>query len=162
MNASRVPHSKELGDVLETPLPLLGAFASIESSVLGPLHSRRPAGPGREDGAGPRRSLRCGLEARRRSERGTIGNRPGLTTPLGHRHFPIVLIDGINVGNHTVRIALGSESGALLCDPESISRLGFTLQGLWVRGALYKKPEVERRLRGDGTTPGVGAGVIEA
>ena len=42
MNASRVPHSKELGDVLETPLPLLGAFASIESSVLGPLHSRRP------------------------------------------------------------------------------------------------------------------------
>ena len=30
-----------------------------------------------------------------------------LTTPLGDRHFPIVLIDGIVLGDHTVVIALG-------------------------------------------------------
>ena len=30
-----------------------------------------------------------------------------LTTPLGDRHFPIVLIDGIILGDHTVLIALG-------------------------------------------------------
>ena len=30
-----------------------------------------------------------------------------LTTPLGDRHFPIVLIDGINLGDHVVLIALG-------------------------------------------------------
>ncbi len=30
-----------------------------------------------------------------------------LTTPLGARHFPIVLIDGIVLGDHTVLIALG-------------------------------------------------------
>ncbi len=33
-----------------------------------------------------------------------------LTTPLGDRHFPIVLIDGTNVGDHTVLIALGIDS----------------------------------------------------
>ena len=33
-----------------------------------------------------------------------------LTTPLGDRHFPIVLIDGIILGDHTVLIALGIES----------------------------------------------------
>ncbi len=30
-----------------------------------------------------------------------------LTTPIGDRHFPIVLIDGIVLGDHTVLIALG-------------------------------------------------------
>jgi transposase-like protein len=30
-----------------------------------------------------------------------------LTTPLGHRHFPIVMIDGIHLGDHLVLIALG-------------------------------------------------------
>ena len=30
-----------------------------------------------------------------------------LTTPLGERHFPIVMIDGIILGDHTVLIALG-------------------------------------------------------
>ena len=30
-----------------------------------------------------------------------------LTTPLGDRHFPIVMIDGINLGDHLVLIALG-------------------------------------------------------
>ncbi|MCP5071442.1 MAG: IS256 family transposase, partial [bacterium] len=30
-----------------------------------------------------------------------------LTTPLGDRHFPIVMIDGIILGDHTVLIALG-------------------------------------------------------
>jgi len=30
-----------------------------------------------------------------------------LTTPLGDRHFPVVLIDGIILGDHTVLIALG-------------------------------------------------------
>jgi transposase-like protein len=30
-----------------------------------------------------------------------------LTTPLGDRHFPIVMIDGIHLGNHLVLIALG-------------------------------------------------------
>jgi transposase-like protein len=30
-----------------------------------------------------------------------------LTTPLGDRHFPIVMIDGIHVGDHLVLIALG-------------------------------------------------------
>ena len=30
-----------------------------------------------------------------------------LTTPLGDRHFPIVLIDGIHLGDHLVLIALG-------------------------------------------------------
>ena len=33
-----------------------------------------------------------------------------LTTPLGDRHFPIVLIDGIILGDHTVLIALGLDS----------------------------------------------------
>tara|TARA_B100000809_G_scaffold98436_1_gene96942 strand:- start:35 stop:997 length:963 start_codon:yes stop_codon:yes gene_type:complete len=33
-----------------------------------------------------------------------------LPTPLGDRHFPIVLIDGIILGDHTVLIALGIES----------------------------------------------------
>jgi hypothetical protein len=31
----------------------------------------------------------------------------GLTTPLGDRHFPIVMIDGIHLGDHRVLIALG-------------------------------------------------------
>ena len=30
-----------------------------------------------------------------------------LTTPLGERHFPIVMIDGIVLGDHTVLIAMG-------------------------------------------------------
>jgi len=30
-----------------------------------------------------------------------------LTTPIGHRHFPIVMIDGIILGDHTVLMALG-------------------------------------------------------
>ena len=30
-----------------------------------------------------------------------------LTTPLGDRHFPIVMIDGIHLGDHVVLIALG-------------------------------------------------------
>jgi transposase-like protein len=30
-----------------------------------------------------------------------------LTTPIGQRHFPIVMIDGIILGDHTVLIALG-------------------------------------------------------
>ena len=30
-----------------------------------------------------------------------------LTTPLGDRHFPIVMIDGIHLGDHLVLIALG-------------------------------------------------------
>ena len=33
-----------------------------------------------------------------------------LTTPLGDRHFPTVLIDGIILGDHTVLIALGIDS----------------------------------------------------
>ena len=33
-----------------------------------------------------------------------------LTTPLGDRHFPIVMIDGIILGAHTVLIALGIDS----------------------------------------------------
>jgi transposase-like protein len=33
-----------------------------------------------------------------------------LTTPLGDRHFPIVMIDGILLGDHTVLIALGIDS----------------------------------------------------
>jgi len=33
-----------------------------------------------------------------------------LTTPLGERHFPIVMIDGIILGDHTVLIALGIDS----------------------------------------------------
>jgi transposase-like protein len=33
-----------------------------------------------------------------------------LTTPLGHRHFPIVMIDGIHLGNHLVLIALGIDT----------------------------------------------------
>lgn len=33
-----------------------------------------------------------------------------LTTPLGDRHFPIVMIDGIILGDHTVLIALGIDS----------------------------------------------------
>ena len=33
-----------------------------------------------------------------------------LTTPLGDRHFPIVLIDGIVLGDHTVVIALGIDT----------------------------------------------------
>ena len=33
-----------------------------------------------------------------------------LTTPMGHRHFPIVMIDGIMFGDHTVLIALGIDS----------------------------------------------------
>jgi transposase-like protein len=34
-----------------------------------------------------------------------------LTTPLGDRHFPIVMIDGIHLGDHLVLIALGIDSG---------------------------------------------------
>ncbi len=30
-----------------------------------------------------------------------------LTTPLGDRHFPIVMIDGIHLGDHLLLIALG-------------------------------------------------------
>ena len=30
-----------------------------------------------------------------------------LTTPLGDRHFPIIMIDGIHLGDHLVLIALG-------------------------------------------------------
>ena len=33
-----------------------------------------------------------------------------LTTPLGHRHFPIVMIDGIHLGDHLVLIALGIDT----------------------------------------------------
>ena len=33
-----------------------------------------------------------------------------LTTPLGDRHFPIVMIDGIILGDHTVLIALGIDT----------------------------------------------------
>ncbi len=33
-----------------------------------------------------------------------------LTTPLGDRHFPIVMIDGIHMGDHLVLIALGIDS----------------------------------------------------
>ena len=33
-----------------------------------------------------------------------------LTTPLGDRHFPIVLIDGIVLGDHTVVSALGIDT----------------------------------------------------
>ena len=33
-----------------------------------------------------------------------------LTTPLGDRHFPIVLIDGVYLGDHTVLIALGIDT----------------------------------------------------
>jgi len=33
-----------------------------------------------------------------------------LTKPLGNRHFPIVMIDGIILGDHTVLIALGIDS----------------------------------------------------
>jgi len=33
-----------------------------------------------------------------------------LTTPLGNRHFPIVMIDGIHLGDHLVLIALGIDS----------------------------------------------------
>jgi hypothetical protein len=33
-----------------------------------------------------------------------------LTTPLGARHFPIVMIDGIHLGDHLVLIALGIDS----------------------------------------------------
>jgi putative transposase len=33
-----------------------------------------------------------------------------LTTPLGERHFPIVMIDGIFLGDHTVLIALGIDT----------------------------------------------------
>jgi transposase-like protein len=33
-----------------------------------------------------------------------------LTTPLGHRHFPIVMIDGIHLGDHLVLIALGIDA----------------------------------------------------
>ncbi len=33
-----------------------------------------------------------------------------LTTPLGEHHFPIVMIDGIVLGDHTVLIALGIDS----------------------------------------------------
>ncbi len=33
-----------------------------------------------------------------------------LTTPLGDRHFPIILIDGIHLGDHLVLIALGIDS----------------------------------------------------
>jgi transposase-like protein len=33
-----------------------------------------------------------------------------LTTPLGDRHFPIVMIDGIHLGDHVVLIALGIDS----------------------------------------------------
>jgi len=33
-----------------------------------------------------------------------------LTTPLGERHFPIVMIDGIILGDHTVLIALGIDT----------------------------------------------------
>ena len=33
-----------------------------------------------------------------------------LTTPLGDRHFPIVMIDGIILGDHTVVIALGIDA----------------------------------------------------
>lgn len=34
-----------------------------------------------------------------------------LATPLGDRHFPIVLTDGIVLGDHTVVIALGVDTG---------------------------------------------------
>lgn len=33
-----------------------------------------------------------------------------LTTPLGDRHFPIVMIDGIHLGDHLILIALGIDS----------------------------------------------------
>jgi putative transposase len=33
-----------------------------------------------------------------------------LTTPLGDRHFPIVMIDGIILGDHTVLVALGIDT----------------------------------------------------
>ena len=33
-----------------------------------------------------------------------------LTTPLGDRHFPVVMIDGISLGDHTVVIALGIDA----------------------------------------------------
>ena len=33
-----------------------------------------------------------------------------LTTPLGDRHFPIVMIDGIHMGDHLILIALGIDS----------------------------------------------------
>jgi putative transposase len=33
-----------------------------------------------------------------------------LTAPLGDRHFPIVMIDGIILGDHTVLIALGIDN----------------------------------------------------
>jgi transposase-like protein len=33
-----------------------------------------------------------------------------LTTPLGDRHFPVVMIDGIILGDHTVLIALGIDT----------------------------------------------------
>ena len=33
-----------------------------------------------------------------------------LTTPLGDRHFPIVIIDGIHLGDHLILIALGIDT----------------------------------------------------
>ncbi|MBD95769.1 MAG: hypothetical protein CL482_16160, partial [Acidobacteria bacterium] len=33
-----------------------------------------------------------------------------LTTPLGDRHFPIVLIDGTVLGDHSVVVALGIDT----------------------------------------------------
>ena len=33
-----------------------------------------------------------------------------LTTPLGDRHFPIVMIDGLHLGDHLVLIALGIDT----------------------------------------------------
>ena len=176
---------------VQIPLPVLGAFASIERSYFDLCIRAGPTGPGRDDGAGPHRAVRPALETRPRPAGGSRGHgaerghagwaadsddapprpqsggaggraaqlrvrrapRPAgcacrergglrdlhaeiraerstsksavsrryvamtttqltrwLTTPLGDRHFPIVLIDGIVLGDHTVVIALGIDT----------------------------------------------------
>jgi putative transposase len=58
----------------------------------------------------PERSISKSSVSRRYVAMTTKQMTKWLTTPLGDRHFPIVMIDGIHLGDHLVLIALGIDS----------------------------------------------------
>ncbi len=118
------PAERPPAATVQIPLPVLGAFASIERSYFA-LCIR--AGQHVLDAMMEQdRTELCGPRWKRDPDRqaGRAGTTPSevtlrgrriqltrwLTTPLGDRHFTIVLIDGIILGDHTVVIALGIDT----------------------------------------------------
>ena len=70
---------------VQIPLPVLGAFASIERSYFDLCIRAGPTGPGRDDGAGPHRAVRPALETRPRPAGGRAGTAPSEVTLGGRR-----------------------------------------------------------------------------